>query len=273
MSRAAALFPAATQPKPLLSETAYSMVREKILVGDLPSGSRVSEKLLAENLGQGRAPIRDALQKLQHEGLIRQVPRYGTIVHRPTQEELDTFYEVVEALFGWAAAKAASVARPQDIGRLEMLSASWKKMAGPLRGTCGKPLDDSDVLQAMQLIADFSMLLLTLADNIPLIKTIHMYRARIIAALSVLPPRDLSVFAGHYAFQQRLIRALRKRDSNAARCCMENNVRYRKQLMHATLDRRVPRSRSGEDRSILRAVIHYEKQLVDDYLKGHEDPR
>jgi len=64
----------------LLSQTAYQAVKYKIISLELPPGSVIDESSLRTELGLGRTPIREALQRLSIEKLVTIVPRRGTFV-------------------------------------------------------------------------------------------------------------------------------------------------------------------------------------------------
>lgn len=64
----------------LLSQTAYLAIKHKIISLELPPGSVVDESVLRTELGLGRTPIREALQRLSIEKLVTIVPRRGTFV-------------------------------------------------------------------------------------------------------------------------------------------------------------------------------------------------
>ena len=63
-----------------LSQRAYQHIQREIVSGQLEPGSVISETLLAKQLGISRTPVGEAIRKLAQEGLVEQVPRYGTIV-------------------------------------------------------------------------------------------------------------------------------------------------------------------------------------------------
>ena len=64
----------------MLSQTAYQAIKYKIISLELPPGSVVDEFSLRTELGLGRTPIREALQRLSMEKLVTIVPRRGTFV-------------------------------------------------------------------------------------------------------------------------------------------------------------------------------------------------
>ena len=73
-----------------LTTTAYEQLEELIVTAELEPGAILSEATLVEQLGIGRTPIREALQKLEREGLIRIMPRKGIEVtdHNPAKQLL-----------------------------------------------------------------------------------------------------------------------------------------------------------------------------------------
>lgn len=94
--------------RPNLTSEAYRRLRERITTGQLAAGAVVSEASLAKELGLSRTPVGEALRRLSHDGLVEQVPRYGTIVRTITDAELRELFEIREALEGMAARKAAT---------------------------------------------------------------------------------------------------------------------------------------------------------------------
>jgi DNA-binding GntR family transcriptional regulator len=63
-----------------LKDQAYDALEEMIVTLMLPAGSAISEAVLAKRLGMSRTPVREALQRLSREGLIRVLPRRGLLV-------------------------------------------------------------------------------------------------------------------------------------------------------------------------------------------------
>ncbi len=89
------------------SEAAYFLIRDRILSLALPPGSLVHEAQLRQELSIGRTPIREALQRLGHEKLVRSVPNRGTFVTDVNITDLARITEVRVVLEGHAARLAA----------------------------------------------------------------------------------------------------------------------------------------------------------------------
>jgi GntR family transcriptional regulator of vanillate catabolism len=82
-------------------------LREMIINGEFPPGSRMSELPLVERLGVSRTPLRLALANLEHEGLLEQLPAGGYAVREFTQEDIDDAIELRGVLEGTAVRFAA----------------------------------------------------------------------------------------------------------------------------------------------------------------------
>lgn len=89
------------------SEEAYLRIRDRIVCLDMPPGSVVEEGRLRDELEIGRTPIREALQRLAWENLVRSVPHRGTFVTDVNITDLARITEVRVVLEGHAARLAA----------------------------------------------------------------------------------------------------------------------------------------------------------------------
>lgn len=105
---------------PMGAESTYARLKEDILLGTLPPGTRLVEFPLAERYAVSRTPVREALGRLVHDGLVERGDR-GMRVRVHTPEEIFELYEVREVL-ETAAARAAAERRTEfDIARLRAL--------------------------------------------------------------------------------------------------------------------------------------------------------
>ncbi|HKE21453.1 MAG TPA: GntR family transcriptional regulator [Bryobacteraceae bacterium] len=81
-----------------LTTLAYNSIKEYILEGRLDENSRLTEEFLSTQLGISKSPIREALNRLETEGLIRIEPRKGAYLRRLAAEEVTDLYDLREAL-------------------------------------------------------------------------------------------------------------------------------------------------------------------------------
>jgi DNA-binding GntR family transcriptional regulator len=94
---------------------AYREIRQRILDG--MSGS-LSEQVLASELAISRTPVREALKRLEREGLVQSLPRRGTFVTELGAHDVAEIYQIRIALETLAAHTAATQMDPEEIARL-----------------------------------------------------------------------------------------------------------------------------------------------------------
>jgi DNA-binding GntR family transcriptional regulator len=105
------------------SGEAYRQIKEKIVTLELPPAALVDEARLIAELGLGRTPIREALQRLALENLVVILPRRGTIVADLNMSDLQKIFEIRLELEALAARLAAQRATPAQVAAMEALFA------------------------------------------------------------------------------------------------------------------------------------------------------
>lgn len=103
------------------AEHAYRLILDLILRGQLPPGSSLSRRGLAKELHLGVQPVTQALQRLEADGLVESLPRVGTHVKLPSEQEIRGHYIVREALESQSArlfAEKASTQEKEELSRL-----------------------------------------------------------------------------------------------------------------------------------------------------------
>jgi len=103
---------------PTLSDQAYYALRDDITSGQLKPGQKVTERALAGRLGVSPTPVREALQRLEHERLIERDSVRAIRIAEPTEARLYELALIEAALRGAAARLAADRATEADIKRL-----------------------------------------------------------------------------------------------------------------------------------------------------------
>jgi DNA-binding GntR family transcriptional regulator len=102
-----------------LVDDATQTLRDAILDGRFTAGARLRQTDLADQLAISRTPVREALGRLQHEGLVELLPGGGVRVAVLALEEAAELYDLREVLDGLAARLAAQRAAPASFERLE----------------------------------------------------------------------------------------------------------------------------------------------------------
>ena len=101
-----------------LRDVVFNTLRQAILKGELKPGERLLEIALAERLGVSRTPVREAMRKLEQEGLVVMIPRRGAQVASITEKDLNDVLEVRIALENVAIEKACKLITEDELGRL-----------------------------------------------------------------------------------------------------------------------------------------------------------
>ncbi|GAA1702004.1 GntR family transcriptional regulator [Streptomyces yatensis] len=104
-----------------LAERAYRAVRDRLVMLEIRPGAPINEDQLAQSLGVGRTPVREALKRLQYERLITTYPRRGTFATEVNITDLAYISEVRQELEPLAAARAARRATATDRATLTAL--------------------------------------------------------------------------------------------------------------------------------------------------------
>lgn len=78
-----------------LRDVVFLTLRQAILKGELQPGERLMEIQLANKLGVSRTPVREAIRKLQAEGLVLMIPRKGAEVADITEKALPMYWKCV----------------------------------------------------------------------------------------------------------------------------------------------------------------------------------
>ena len=193
------------------SEQVYRYVQEAIQAGRLKPGDRLREAELTQVLGLSRTPVREALARLESEGLIVNHPALGLMVPELDYSTVTELYFMRELLEGAAARLAAQHASEVEISILEDLCEQYKAAAG-----------DEEALVSKN--RQFHETLCHCAHNRYLLKTINMMHN----ALSVLGRSSL-VDAGRVEQtideHERIVDAIRNRDPAGADAAVQAHIR------------------------------------------------
>lgn len=208
-----------------LSQLAYEHIQQKLLSDSFHTGTRISETKLARELGISRTPVREAIRRLQSEGLLYQVPSSGTFLAQPDRSQLIEAYEVREALECMAVVKATKRMTSQERNELKSLSEKMHAAATAMRDAKAEVLDGEPLRQFLTADLAFHLLLLRAAGNQLAMKIVadsHV-RNRVFGYRSHC--RGLHHVAWVWLIHARIARAVLRRDPQAARYWMRRHIR------------------------------------------------
>lgn len=194
-----------------LSEWAYTELRKKIVSGSLTPGSRLREVELATTLQVSRTPIREALKRLESDGLLNYLPNRGAVIASLTQEQAGELYALREILEAAAARFAAQYAQEHEIQLLQDVLQRQKQAA-----------DDPATLARLNRI--FHSTIYRMSHNRYLIDVLTKaqdYMVLLRETAYRAPGRAKSAYSEH----KELIDAIRRRDPDAAEAASRRHSR------------------------------------------------
>lgn len=111
-----------------LRDVVFNTLRRAILKGELKPGERLMEIALADKLGVSRTPIREAIRKLELEGLVVMAPRKGAKVASITERDLNDVLEVRKGMEVLAISLACERITKEEMEHLEKLKHIFKRL-------------------------------------------------------------------------------------------------------------------------------------------------
>ena len=119
------------RPRPLRDQI-YDRLRAAIVSGEMPAGTPVIEVEIATRLGASRTPVREALRRLETEGMVEPRGARGMVVRELKLEEVACILEIREALETIAALRASRRMEKRDYAKIERLIERMRKYVDDL---------------------------------------------------------------------------------------------------------------------------------------------
>ena len=162
MNRVATQIPKETEGEASGSQAVKALLalREMVLAGELPAGSRIAEVAVAERLGVSRTPIRAALMRLEQEGLLQLLPGGGYTTRSFSERDISDAIELRGTLEGLLARLAAERGAPP------VVLAESRLCLDEIDQVLARPaLDDESFSRYVQLNEQFHALLCEMAGS------------------------------------------------------------------------------------------------------------
>jgi DNA-binding GntR family transcriptional regulator len=115
------------------STIAYALLRERIVSGEFGADQTLTETELADQLAMSRTPVREAVKRLEDEGLLTRVPRKGLTVTTLDQASITALYAFREILECGAARLAARLADDMEIENMRFILEESRMHKDPIR--------------------------------------------------------------------------------------------------------------------------------------------
>lgn len=196
-----------------LVDVVHEALRDAIAGGSLGPGTRLRETALARHYGVSATPVREALRRLERDGLVTVHPHRGAMVATFSPREIANLYEIHEALQSQAVRRAAEASQ-HDYRQIDELLAKMERV-----------LDEPDQLAFNRLDLAFHRALNELSGNAPLADLIEQVHRRILSQrirLAVhLPDRPALSHRQH----KEMLAAVRAGDADAAEAWTRAHIR------------------------------------------------
>lgn len=195
-----------------LREVVFETLKEAILTGKLEPKERLMEIKIADQLGVSRTPVREAIRKLELEGLVVMVPRKGAYVSDISYKDIIDTLEVREALETFAVKLAIEKNTVKDIKRLEKLNSEFNKA-----------YEEKNIDKMVEFDTEIHNEILVLSDNSKLINFMDglneiMQRFRLIFFNETYNPERIA------REHEEVFNALKSRDIERAQKAMKSHL-------------------------------------------------
>jgi DNA-binding GntR family transcriptional regulator len=199
--------------EPSAAQRAYVEIVGRLATGELPPGSWLRERQLAESIGMSRTPVREALSKLSSEGLVRLERNRGAQVTAWSRHQIIEIYQLRAIIEGYVARVAAQKIDEAALARLETNLAEYEQV-----------ITDQDLSRAAALNNEFHALILDSTHNESLVYLLTGVFGLPLVRRTFLrfTDRDLRRSAEHH---RELIEAFRSRDGETAETIMKVHIR------------------------------------------------
>jgi DNA-binding GntR family transcriptional regulator len=196
-----------------LGERAYRRLRDSIVQGMLPAGRKISERSLANELGISAQPVREALRRLEQDGMVVTLPRRGAVVAEVGPAQLGELGRIRAALEGVACALAAE---RMEAGDLAAIAAILPRMKAGTEAADTEALDEAN--EAFHAIIHRATGNLFLMRSLAALRAYdHLGRHRAVGSTPRDMPKALTEHRG-------IVAALRRRDPALAEARMRHHV-------------------------------------------------
>lgn len=207
-----------------VTDWVYEELKGAILDLRLPPGSPLREATLAQRLGVSKTPVREALMRLEQEGLTEVRSFRGAVVSGYSRRDLMEIYEVRELLEVPAVRDATITMQEADRKLLAALMEESKRL-----------LEESDTEQLVTAITEFDTFFYERVQNRriqTMIENIQAHLTRIGLLTADIPGRMAASIAEH----ARIADAIRARDPDAAALYMRDHIRSVRDAQVSSLD-------------------------------------
>lgn len=195
-----------------LTDSAYSEIKQAVIELKFKPGDVLRESAIGEELGVSKTPVREALIKLEHDGLIQLIPFRGALVTGYEPEDIREILELRAILQSECVRRVAREFDTRLISRLQENVSESQQAA-----------DEGDIRRVATLFDEFDEIILARIDNrrvMSLIRNLQDHMMRIGQLTTEIPGRTEKSIRQHGA----IVEALNNGDEDAASAAMKGHI-------------------------------------------------
>ncbi|MGE5582121.1 MAG: GntR family transcriptional regulator [Bacillota bacterium] len=195
-----------------LRELVFESLREAIITGKLGPSERLMEIQLAEEMGVSRTPVREAIRKLELEGLVVMIPRKGAYVAGLSIRDITDVFEIRRALEGLAAELAAERSTDEELEEMERFLVK-----------ISEEIEQGDLPKVIETDTDFHTLIYKASRNTRLSQIINNLREQIQRSrtTSLSYPGRMKIALEEH---RKMVEAISSRDGELARNLAQEHI-------------------------------------------------
>jgi DNA-binding GntR family transcriptional regulator len=207
--------------RPLQTEDIAERLRQMILSGEITRGQKINQNAMAREFGTSRTPVTKALQRLEAEGLVDNIPNAGYFLHVCSLKEMAELFEIRQCIEMISAANAAQKASTEEICNMRILFE-------PFLG-----LKEIDVIQYLEADRLFHLKLLSYCENERLLRINHstqIYHQSYVFGLLRKPQLTLEEHI-------EIIDSIKARDARRAKYLMMSHLEVTGEYLRSAVDK------------------------------------
>ena len=206
-----------------LRDVVFNTLRQAILRGELQPGERLMEIQLAQRLGVSRTPVREAIRKMELEGLVLMIPRRGAEVAEITRQDLEDVLEVRAALEELAVKDACEHITDEQLQDLKKAANEFKRS-----------LEGTDLVACAEADIHFHEIIYAATNNKRLVQMLNnlreqMYRYRMENL------KDKRTYRTLVEEHDAIRRALKKHDKEKAGAAINVHIENQRRSILASI--------------------------------------
>lgn len=202
-----------------LREIVYEELKRQILIGEIAPGTRMMEVELADDMGVSRTPVREAIRKLEKEGLVTIEPRRGAYASDISIKDMVDVMEVRQDLEGMAAGLAAIKATDEEKEELRRATEAYKAA-----------VESGNIQEIIKWDEAFHKKIVSCSGNKTLIQLVSQVQ-ELALRFRYIYYDDFSRFEGQPMEHKEIVEAILSNDAEKARKAADEHISRLKEFI------------------------------------------